>query len=78
MVKYNLLYILPIIKIIIYFLRSIYVNNRQDYENLNQLLYIVNIRIQDDIVELNINLNNIFDNDPIITYEGPCHAVVSC
>lgn len=63
-------------------LRSIYVNNRQDYENTDQQYYIVRIRIQGDATatnsaELNINIENLFDNNPTITYDGPCHALVS-
>lgn len=66
-----------------FILRSIYVTNRQNYEDSNQRNYIVRIRIDNDAAvanrqELHISIENIIDNYPTITYEGPCHALVSC
>lgn len=59
--------------------RGIYVKNRQDYETEAQQRYVFDVAIFDDeavtsTVSLTVITINIFDNSPIISYEGPCVA----
>lgn len=70
------------ILISILFWREIFINLRQDYENPVQRRYEFDILIENDATVTNtgtilIVTKNLFDNDPSITYEGPCVAPVS-
>lgn len=61
--------------------REIFINARQDYENPVQRRYEFQIVIENDasVTEpgtILIVTKNLFDNDPSITYEGPCVAPV--
>lgn len=59
--------------------RGIYVKNRQDYETEAQQRYEFNVAILNDETVTNsvsfiVITINIFDNAPVISYEGPCVA----
>ncbi len=54
---------------------------RLDFENQRQRFFDIGVRIENDAtaptdIRIVIRLNNIFDNDPTIIYDGPCKAVV--
>lgn len=64
-----------------FYVRAIFIENRQDYENPNQQSYEFVVGIRDDItapadIRIVIRVINIFDNDPTIIYDGPCGAKV--
>jgi hypothetical protein len=51
------------------------VRNRQDYEQLNMRKYIFNIQIDGKQISVQITINNIFDNIPVITSgSNPCQV----
>lgn len=59
----------------------IVVNNRQDYENPNQRVYLFNVILKvESVVEqhkVRVGLFNIFDNNPSVSYEPiPCRTEV--
>lgn len=60
---------------------TIVVNNRQDYENPNQRVYLFNVVLEvgSELQQhrIRIGLFNIFDNNPSVSYEPiPCRAEV--
>lgn len=52
--------------------RSVFVQNRQDYENPDQQRYDIDISIGNTSKRLIIATINIFDNEPRLSYDGPC------
>lgn len=49
------------------------VKNRQDYEQVNMQKYIFTVQIDGQKVTVQISINNIFDNTPVVTSESnPC------
>lgn len=49
------------------------VKNRQDFEQINMQRYILSIQIEGVSVTLQVTINNIFDNAPVISSESnPC------
>lgn len=49
------------------------VKNRQDFEQINMQKYIFIVQIDGQQVTVQININNIFDNAPVISSESnPC------
>lgn len=62
-------------------IRVIFIENKQDYENPSQRSYEFVVGIEDDVtappnIRIALRVINIFDNDPIILYDGPCQAKV--
>lgn len=60
---------------------TIVVNNRQDYENPNQRIYLFNVVVEEESViqkhKVRVSLFNIFDNNPSVSYEPiPCRTEV--
>jgi hypothetical protein len=54
------------------------VKNKQDYEQLSMQTYIFNIQIDNQRVMVQITINNIFDNAPVITSDSnPCSVPVT-
>lgn len=65
----------------IYFIyRVIQILNRQNFETVTSSLFTLSVHILNDTEfdinkdsrDIRINLINILDNDPYLTYEGPC------
>lgn len=53
------------------------VNNFQDYETITSDIYRFHIKIDDVTALVHLVINNLFDEEPIITYNGPCIMDVS-
>lgn len=50
---------------------------KQDYEMLDLYRFIIEVRINNVAQRFNLNIVNILDNDPIVSYNGPCQIDVS-
>jgi hypothetical protein len=54
------------------------VNNKQDYEQVSMRTYVFTILIDSQRVLVQITINNIFDNAPVITSDSnPCSVPVT-